>query len=244
MAIAEVTSPVFFIALALGVLPSLFWLWFWLREDKLHPEPKSMILLAFLGGMIATMIAYPLEKSLIDSGLPEAHRYFIWVIIEETLKYGALFFLVLRSPYFDEPIDAVIYMITIALGFAALENTLFLIAPLSEGDQASALNLTALRFVGATLLHVSSSALVGISMTFAYFRPSHHRLLFTVVGIVGAITLHTIYNLSILESADPESVYNIFIGLWLTVGGVLLACERIRKLPPRTHIKNVYIYEK
>lgn len=238
MAIGEVTSPIFLIALSLGVFPSLFWLWFWLREDRLHPEPKSMILLAFLGGMIATMIAYPLEKMLSDSGLSDPERYLVWVIIEETLKYAALFFLVLRSPYFDEPIDAVIYMITIALGFAALENTLFLIAPLSSGDSTAALNLTALRFVGATLLHVSSSALVGIAMTFAYFKPSHHRLLFTLIGILAAITLHTIYNLSILESADPNSVYNIFIGLWLAVGGVLVACERIRRLPPRTHIMN------
>jgi RsiW-degrading membrane proteinase PrsW (M82 family) len=240
MAFSEVTTQTFILALVMGVVPSLFWLWFWLREDKLHPEPKSMILLAFLGGMIATMIAYPIERAVADIGLTDNQRFFTWVVMEELLKYAALFFLVIRSPYFDEPIDAVIYMITIALGFAALENTLFILSPLTSGDQGMAINLTALRFVGATLLHVASSALVGIFMTFAYFRPSHHRLLFTVVGIIAAIGLHTIYNLSIIESDAPNAVYNIFIGLWLTVLGVLLACERIKRLPPRTHVLNTY----
>lgn len=238
MALSEVTTLSFLIALGLGVVPSLFWLWFWLREDRLHPEPKSMILLAFLGGMIATMIAYPLERSIMDIGFSENERFLFWVVIEELLKYAALFFLVLRSPYFDEPIDAVIYMITIALGFAALENTLFILGPLSSGDSTNAITLTALRFVGATLLHVASSALVGIFMTFSYFRPSHHRLLFTVLGLMSAIALHSIYNLSIISSIEPNAMYNIFIGLWLTVLGVLLACERIRKLPPRTHLLN------
>lgn len=238
MATSEVTTISFIIALILGVVPSLFWLWFWLREDRVHPEPKSMILLAFLGGMIATMIAYPVERFFLDFNISESERFLIWVIIEELLKYGALFFLIIRSPYFDEPIDAVIYMITIALGFAALENTLFILGPLSSGDSANAVNLTALRFVGATLLHVASSALVGIFMTFSYFKPSHHRLFFTLVGIILAIGLHSIYNLSIIGSTEPNAMYNIFIGLWLNILGVLLACERIRKLPPRSHLLN------
>lgn len=238
MALETVTTQALITSLILGVVPSLFWLWFWLREDKLHPEPKSMILLAFIGGMIATMLAYPLEKYISNFGLDENQKFLLWVIVEEVLKYSALFFLVLRSPYFDEPIDAVIYMITIALGFAALENTLFILGPLSNGDSSMAINLSALRFVGATLLHVASSAIVGIFMTFAYFRPSHHRLFFTVVGIIFAVSLHTIYNLSIIGSEEPNAMYNIFIGLWLTVLGVLVACERIKKLPPRTHLLN------
>ncbi len=238
MAFETVTTQSLLMSLVLGVIPSLFWLWFWLREDKLHPEPKSMILLAFLGGMIATMLAYPIERSIADIGLTENQRFLSWVVVEEVLKYAALFFLVLRSPYFDEPIDAVIYMITIALGFAALENTLFILGPLSSGDGNMAINLSALRFVGATLLHVASSAIIGIFMSFAYFRPSHHRLFFTVVGIMLAVALHTVYNLSIVGSEEPNAMYNIFIGLWLTVIGVLLACERIKKLPPRTHLLN------
>ncbi len=239
MAFETITTQTFLTALLLGVVPSLFWLWFWLREDKLHPEPKSMILLAFLGGMIATMLAYPLEKMVSNIGLSDNQRFLVWVIIEEVLKYGALVFLVLRSPYFDEPIDAVIYMITIALGFAALENTLFILGPLASGDSSTAINLSALRFVGATLLHVSSSALIGIFMTFVYFRPSHFRMFFTVIGIACAIGLHIIYNLSIVGSEEPNAMYNIFIGLWLTIVGVLLACERIKKLPPRTHLLNI-----
>jgi RsiW-degrading membrane proteinase PrsW (M82 family) len=36
-----------------GVLPPLIWLWFWLKEDTRRPEPKALIGLAFLSGILA-----------------------------------------------------------------------------------------------------------------------------------------------------------------------------------------------
>ena len=45
-----------------GLLPALAWLWFWLREDSKHPEPRRLIALAFLAGMVAVAVAIPLEK--------------------------------------------------------------------------------------------------------------------------------------------------------------------------------------
>jgi len=50
-----------------GILPALIWLWFWLKEDKENPEPKGLLFLTFILGMIAVIIILPLEK--IASGL-------------------------------------------------------------------------------------------------------------------------------------------------------------------------------
>ena len=50
-------------AAAGGILPALAWLWFWLREDSDHPEPRRLIALAFLAGMVAVAVVIPLEKS-------------------------------------------------------------------------------------------------------------------------------------------------------------------------------------
>ena len=75
----------------------------------------------------------------------------VWAAIEELVKFSAISLVALRSVYFDEPVDALIYMITVALGFAAIENSLFLLAPLLDGDLTGSLLTGNLRYMGATL---------------------------------------------------------------------------------------------
>ena len=58
-------------------------------------------------------------------------------------------------------------MITAALGFASLENTLFIIKTFSDGGILSGVDIGNMRFIGATLLHTASSAIVGAFMAFS-----------------------------------------------------------------------------
>ena len=55
-----------FFSLIGGILPALFWLYFWLKEDKLKPEPRSLIMLSFFGGMIAVISALFAERTVKD----------------------------------------------------------------------------------------------------------------------------------------------------------------------------------
>jgi RsiW-degrading membrane proteinase PrsW (M82 family) len=124
-----------FFALLGGILPTVFWLWFWLKEDDLHPEPRGLLILAFLVGMLATASAYPIEKFIAANlSANDLTLLTFWAITEETLKFLGIYIVALKSKYFDEPMDGVVYLITIALGFSALENTMFLINPLGTGD--------------------------------------------------------------------------------------------------------------
>jgi RsiW-degrading membrane proteinase PrsW (M82 family) len=129
-----------FAAAAGGLLPALAWLWFWLREDSANPEPRALIALAFLAGMISVAIAVPLElgiKQALEAGLlgasfaAPAIVYSVWSALEEIIKYVLAYATVLRRREDDEPIDPAIYMVTTALGFAGAENVLFLLSPLS-----------------------------------------------------------------------------------------------------------------
>src|SRR3990167_9227602 len=129
-------------AFAGGVLPALAWLWFWRREDSVHPEPRRLIALAFLAGMVAVAVVIPIEKmaasylkgqDLFVLTAASTLTLIIWSAMEEIIKYVLARLTVLRRREDDEPIDPVIYMVTVALGFAAAENTLFLLSPLS-GD--------------------------------------------------------------------------------------------------------------
>ena len=243
---STITPTIIFLALLGGLIPAVFWLWFWLKEDKLHPEPKSLIFLSFLAGMLATALAYPIERFIASGGeifgyhflrlpLGDLSLLFLWAVTEEVLKFAAIYIVALRTRFFDEPIDAVIYCITIALGFAALENTLFLFTPLSGGEYVASILLGNFRFVGATVLHVVASALVGICLAFVFYETRGKRILYGALGLGAAIVLHTLFNFSIIIT-EGEYLNQIFVFLWVTVIGVLYLCEKIKAMPPRSHL--------
>jgi len=226
-------------ALAGGILPVLFWLWFWLHEDKTHPEPKQIIFLAFFLGMIAVPAAIFLEKVYMNWNHPELSEtdlltsitlidLFIWAIIEEIIKYAMAFFAGLRSRYFDEPVDAVMYMISSALGFAALENVLFIFNSLSAGVFSDGFITSQLRFIGASLLHVSCSALIGFAIGFGLCKSRFTRISYIAAGLVSAFALHTVFNYLILINNGGHLI-EIFSVLWAVIVLIIFLFEKIKR---------------
>ncbi len=128
--IALPDGSVLFIALLGGILPAIFWLWFWLKEDSVRPEPRGLLFLLFIAGMLSVVFVIPVEKFLHETITNQTYLLAGWAAVEEIMKFLAFFLLASRSRFLDEPIDYAIMMLTVALGFAALENTLFIINPL------------------------------------------------------------------------------------------------------------------
>ncbi len=225
-------------ACAGGLLPALAWLWFWRREDSKHPEPRRIIALAFLAGMVTVAFVIPMEKAIAPflpswSWLPAMTLVFIvWSVIEEVMKYLAAYVTVLRRREDDEPIDPVIYMVTVALGFAAAENTLFLLSPLSGDTTLQAVMTGNLRFVGATLLHVLSSAVVGLMLALAFYRSRRAKRRFALAGVVLASVLHGTFNFFILNTAE-DHLLRTFAFVWLGVITLLAALEYVKRIHPR-----------
>ena len=238
----EAAPHVLFIALIAGILPAVLWLWFWLKEDRLHPEPRSLIILSFLVGMLATSLAYPIEHWIADTAgqyFPNIDNYtllFIWSAAEEVLKYMGIYVIALRTTFFDEPIDAVIYFVTIALGFAALENAMFLLNPIGEGDAIATILLGNFRFIGSTVLHVAASAIIGVALAFTFYERKFERTIAGATGLAGAIALHALFNFSIMKT-EGQYLYAIFLGLWTLIILILFLCERIKRLAPRSHVE-------
>lgn len=225
------------IALAGGVLPALFWLWFWMREDAARPEPYRLVLLTFLSGMLVVPLALPLQKLALDlyAGLTLT---FVWVTIEEVLKYAAALALVLWNRAVDEPIDYVIYMIATALGFAALENALFIFNPLVDGDYANSFITGNFRFLGATLLHILASGTVGVFLAFAFYRRSSIKLLYGTLGLFMAIVLHALFNFFIMD-AHGERILSVFLFVWIGIIALFLIFEKLKLIPFR-HVSKRY----
>ncbi len=232
-------SPItVFFALLGGILPTVFWLWFWLKEDDLHPEPRGLLILSFLVGMLATACAYPIEKFIATNITANDFTLLtLWAITEEVLKFIGIYIVAIKSKYFDEPIDGVVYFITIALGFSALENTMFLFNPLGTGDALATILLGDFRFIGASLLHVAASGTIGIAIALSYYSEVWEKRIWLTVGLVAAIILHTTFNFSIIIS-EGTYLYEIFVGLWTYIIAVLLVCEKIKRMAPRSHVEH------
>ena len=226
----EIASQDFAYAFLLGLIPALFWLWFWLREDKEKPEPLLLIIITFIAGMAVVPLALPLQKAAIDiySG---ANVMFIWVVIEETLKYAAALLVIFWNKAVDEPIDYVIYLIAIALGFAALENALFILNPLSLNEYTTAAITGSFRFLGATLLHVLASATIGICLAFAFYRTLGRKLAYGCAGLFIAILLHALFNFFIIRASEPgkeNSVLLVLLFVWMGIILLFLLFEKIK----------------
>ncbi len=215
-----------------GFLPALAWLWFWLREDGAHPEPRRLIALAFLAGIVSVILVIPLQKAVAPFIAHQSLTLIVWAAIEEVMKYFAALATVLWRHDDDEPIDAVIYMIVVALGFAALENTLFLISPLSGSTLGETIVVGNFRFIGATLLHILSSAAIGVALALFFYRSWRVKVVAALFGVILAIVLHSLFNLLILSIAE-EHIIRTFAFVWVGIVALLAVLEYIKRIHPR-----------
>ena len=238
----------------LGIVPALIWLWFWLKEDACHPEPKRLILLTFLYGGLSVLFAllfqivfnsvFQVSTTSAIQTLPFGYAFLvvcIWAFIEEFVKYQAAWHGGLKKTATDEPVDVPIYMISAALGFAALENTLFLIQPLMSNNLGVVITTTKLRFIGATLVHVASSALIGMFVGYSFYFMKSIKRRYIFAGFILATVLHALFNLFIIKSNQ-----NSFIGfllIWFFVVLIVVLFEGIKRIKV-TSINNVREKEK
>lgn len=222
-----------------GLLPSLIWLYFLLKEDARHPEPRTLIAFAFIAGMAAVPIALPLEQFARAHLVGDASVFTAWALIEETLKYAMAAALILWRPAVDEAPDYVIYMITVALGFAAAENMLFLVAPLMDGNVANSLFTGDVRFLGSSLLHVLASSVIGFSLAFSVKSRPSVRVTAAWLGLILAVALHTAFN-TLIISQGASTTLSAFFLVWVVAVIFFAAFEVLKYFQYCNPFNNTY----
>ncbi len=210
-----------------GLLPSIIWLYLVLKEDHRCPEPPRTLLLAFLAGSIVVPLALPIERAARQLLPDQATMYLSWALIEETLKYAAAAIFILWRREVDEAPDYMIYMITVALGFAAAENMLFLMSPFSEGHFTAGILTDNLRFIGSTVLHMTASAVLGLSFALSETLSRPLRILAAELGLILSVALHATFN-TLIITQGASSPLSAFYLVWI-VAVVLLAAFEVLK---------------
>lgn len=230
-----------FLYIFFGILPALVWLSYYLRKD-VHPEPRLMILKVFLWGSFITLpvflVQLGLSALLTQLNLPSfivslLYWFLVIALTEEFFKYLVVRKKVFNNCNLDEPLDIMLYMIISALGFAALENILYLFSPADNLSFNQVLNNTLIisfiRFIGATFLHTLASGTLGYFLALSFYETKNKIWLF-LAGLSIAAILHGLYNFSImtfkgtLQFAIPIT---ILTGLAIFV---IWAFNRVKKM--------------
>ncbi len=227
------TASSLFLLLCAGVLPPLFWLWFWLKEDRRRPVPRKFLVTTFFAGALSVLFVLPVQAVAHKLVLPGALLIVVWALIEESAKYVAAYIADFSKRPYREPVDAMVYLLTAALGFASFENVLFLVKSFGTGGLEAGLLTASMRFLGATLLHVFSSAILGGIIALAFCKSKRVKQLYTLLGIGAATILHALFNFFIIHKdleTGSANILVVFIFLWLGVIGLLLFFEKVKSI--------------
>lgn len=212
-----------------GAIPAVFWLWFWLRqEDTERSAPRGAIILAFILGVIIVIFAIGIEKYSLHYVSGHTAQVITWAIIEEVLKLLAVVAIFLGSNIIKKPIDYPMYFIACALGFAALENILYLLHPIDVDGAVVGLLTGNLRFLGSTLLHAIASSMIGSALGLSFFI-KQYRSIYLIGGIICAVSLHSIFNFFIMKGSG-ENFLSVFGFLWVVSIINILIFEKLRRM--------------
>lgn len=188
------------------VVPLLFWGWYHYYKDRHLPEPVGHLVLTFFLGVAAAAVSKALYISLgwvslrhdalqlADSSTLALFAYAMLAIgpIEEFAKMLPFLLVVLRFPEFDEPLDGIIYASFIALGYATVENLLYLeyLTPTEAGARG---------FAGP-VIHMLFASIWGFTIGCAHLRGDS---LFggALRGLLLAAGLHGLYDFFVMQNA-------------------------------------------
>ena len=187
---------------ASGAIPALAAMWLVDRLDAKRPEPPGLRRLAAGLGMAAVVPAILLEvvlqrstASAVGSSLTyegaSFNSFLVAAGVEEACKIMVVYWVVWRRPEFDERMDGIVYACRAGLGFALVENVIYLLNEATLGGQLTVWILRALLAVPG---HALWTGMIG-------YCAARRRFDGTGLGLVGgyllAVSFHGLYDLSL-----------------------------------------------
>ena len=204
-----------------AVAPGLFWLWFFLRKDAYGPAPRQLIAATFVLGCVATIPAAIIEYVVLGESFLEesaglgglaAGMLLIVGPVEEACKFAVVRLKAYRSSYFDEPVDGLVYAASASLGFASVENLIYV---LELGPE-----VMILRAPVSTVAHLVFGSIWGYALGLHQQSGYRRHVLVGTCLALGACT-HAIFNMLVYAPLPLP-----LAAVALTVGGVIWVLRR------------------
>lgn len=210
--------------LLLSTLPGFAIVAYIYWRDRHEREPLQQLSLCFAFGMLSAYPAIKMEEfGIRDLGIvnnaqdPFMTFTFSFLVIafsEEFVKYLFLRYYIFPKAVFDEPLDGIVYATMIGMGFATLENILYVL--IRPSDAQLAFQIGILRMVTAIPAHAIFAVVMGYLVGWAKFAgPQRNRYL--LLGLLSAIALHGLYDFFVFMR------WNMSLIAFVLTSGVLLS---------------------
>jgi len=194
-------------------------------KDKYEKESKRMLTLAFVLGGIVSIIITTILYMFFDLFLPLTDDFSIWqqfvkaffvvALIEEFSKYIMVRGFLQPRKGFNEPFDGIIYAVMVSMGFAAVENIMYVL----QGGMDVAL----LRAFTAIPAHATFGIIMGYYMGKAKF--SNNRMKWNLIGLSLAVLFHGAYDFFLFIGFIPGISIGAFVSL---IVGIILSKRAIK----------------
>lgn len=197
-----------YLIIAAAIMPALVLLYYIYRRDRYQHEPVSKLLLGFFYGVLSGLVAVVLEMGLVLLGLVEYDSttwsgVFIEAFIgaglaEEVVKLFFLWLLLRKNKYFDEYMDGVVYAVSIGMGFAAIENIVYLLSDIEVWYSVA---------IVRTIFSVPGHFIFAVAMGYYYSLHRFHSSskMIAVMILAVPVVLHGVFDwLLMVEQVDPS----------------------------------------
>lgn len=221
-------STYYLLGFALG--PVVVLITFVYFNDKHEKEPIKLLLICFLLGCFSVIPAILLEILAEKMGLTEnpssLFRTFLVAFIgvalmEEFSKFIFLRGFIFRHKEFNEPYDGIMYMMMIGMGFAMVENLIYVF---SQETYEAQVHVAQIRALSAVPAHGTFAIIMGYFAGKANFdRKNSFGLL--LLGILAATFFHGAYDFFLMQGVYPAIVAGAFVSLII---GIVLSIKAIK----------------
>ena len=217
----------------LGFAPGLYWLWYFYQRDKLEPEPKKLVFVSYFLGILAAGLVIFIH-------MPFKWNYFISAVIaapilEELAKFLMVWAYLYRNKNFSEPMDGIVYAAAVALGFASIENGLYLFR-INQQAKFLLSNVILIRAFLSVPAHALFSGIWGYALGRYKFDKKKNRFI-VLYGLLLAMLLHAAFNYVCLIP-----IYSSFGLLILTAAMWMLMNKKILKAEEDSPYKKKFLF--
>ena len=210
---------------ALALAPGAAIMLYIYLKDKHEREPLGLLVISFLYGGLSTVltlfISWPVNALILTKEEDVVHQFFNAffkvALIEEFSKFFFVRFILFNNRNFNEPFDGIVYAVMVSMGFATLENVLYVF---QYGFATGVL-----RMFTAVPAHATFAILMGFFLGKAKFT---HRKVFyySVIALLAASLFHGSYDyflfISYLPGIWTGAVISLVIGFSLSRNAIRL----------------------
>lgn len=199
-----------------AVAPAIVLAVIMLRRDK-RPEPLGWLFTAVVLGVFVAAGVLVLGNLILpdipaDTLMGAFMTSFIDAAIpEEVLKFVALYVLAKRCAHFDEMFDGIVYAVCIGMGFAGIENVLYLF-----GAEDEWVSVSITRALMSVPMHYFFAIIMGTFFSLGWFDKKNRKV-YMSAALVLPIIVHGLYDTLCFSSGLNEDL-SLYILLAFILG--------------------------